>query len=289
MILMADSNDPNVVIFLLIVGAVSVCFAAAFVLRLPGDVAIFMTYGVTTVMLVSITVGMALNALGYFGEQPVGPETTDTTVEEPQEQDSPVRFEKEPNKPLPPLINFDQELNRLYELYENDPPEQLRSFREDYERMKSVKANRDNVISDLRASINPLSVIVDGDEEMREIVDGIGDRLLQYINGTASEFLSVEQATFYLDGEEKSIPEVQREEARIRTTVHNRGDRAKAEVAVRFLNQDGVKVKTTYLPVGEIAEGGEKKLDTRVYVPSVSTDVELYATAADESEEVLDL
>lgn len=287
--LMSERNDPNAVIFLLIVGAVSVCFAGAFILQLPGNVAIFMTYGVVTVMLVSITVGMALNALGYFGEQPVSPETTDTAVEQPQAEDRSVRYQKEPNKPLPPLINFDQELSRLYELYDNDPPEQLRSFRRDYERMKSVKANRDNVISDLRASLSPLSVVVDGDEEMQEVVDGIGNSLIQYIDGTASEFLSVEEATFYLNGEEKPIPEAQREEARIRTTVHNRGDRAKAEVAVRFLNEEGVKVKMTYLPVGEVAEGGAKKLDTRVYVPSVSTDAELYATAAGENEDVLDL
>jgi len=71
--------------------------------------------------------------------------------------------------------------------------------------------------------------------------------------------------------------------------VSNDGESMKTDVLLRFTDGDGIEVKQTKLPVGEVPTAATKELNTQVYVPSVASSVSVSPVPAAISREVLDM
>lgn len=272
----------NFAAFALFVGSVSIAFGAVFQIVFDGIIALILNGFVLGVGLISLVIGLSLDAIGGFDAQ-------STEVDEPDDSVAVRSRNDGDNRPLPPVLNFDAELEQIEEHYNESPREEFIQFREQYERLKSSPSNRSTIASDLRAMSNPLSVLAEG-EAIEPEVERINDGLFQYMEGSASDFLSVVEWSLYgEDGNECAVADSQSTKARFKARAENRGGKTKTEVFLRFRNTDGVVIKEAYLPVGLIREGQTKELDTQVYVPSLAVDADVYALAAADNKRVLDL
>lgn len=278
-------SGPNLAAFLLTAGGVTAVFIAIFVFAFPEPINQYFAGIVLGVTVITLIVGMVLDLLGYFGDEAKVGVPDEDGSSEPAQLES-VR--KRPNKPLPKQINFDDEIRQLRDHFDGDLPEQMDAFLTEYEKLKSSSQNRKVVAGSLRAALNPIAALVT-DEAAEEMVDEMGDRLFAYIKADPVDNMVVTEHAFYTDGVQTPIAELQTEQARIKATVHNKGDSAKAEVAVRFKNEAGVPVKTAYLPVGEVVTEARKELNTSVYVPSLATAADVFVVRATQDTPVLDM
>jgi hypothetical protein len=280
-----SSSGPNLAAFLLTVAGVTVAFITVFVFSFPGIIGRFFAGAVIAVTIITLIVGMVLDLLGYFGNQQkiLTQPTPDTATGVPES----VR--KKPNRPLPKRINFDEEIETLREYFDGELPPQMDSFLTEYMQLKTSTSNRKVKAGSLRAALNPIQTLVAGDEEMEELVTDMGDQLFSYIKADPVDNIVVTEHAFYRDGHQYPVEELQAENARIKATVHNQGESAKAEVAVQFKNTDDVPVKTAYLPVGNLVPEARKDLNTNVYVPSLATSASVFVIRATQDTEVLSM
>lgn len=274
----------NLGAFLLTVTGVTAMFVAIFTFAFPAPINQYFAGIVLSVTVVTLIIGMVLDLLGYFSDD-ARVLTDDDEYAEPEQLEA-VRAK--PNVPLPKQINFDQEIERLREHFDGELPRQMDSFLTEYQELKSTSKNRKVVAGSLRAALNPISALVD-DEELEEMVDDMGDRLFAYIKADPVDNIVVTEYAFFQDGVQTQVADQQGEQVRIKATVHNQGDTAKAEVAVRFTNAADVPVKTAYLPVGEVVTEARKELNTSVYVPSLATDADVFVIRATQDTPVLDM
>lgn len=274
----------NLGAFALVVGSVSIAFGSVFQLAIGGTVAFILNAIVVGVALVSIVIGLSLDAMGHFDDNNESEKSTET--DENTERLDEVEYSGN-NKPLPPVLNFDAKLQELASSYDT-VPDKFTKFQNQYERLKSSEANRDTIASDLRAMVNPL-VVTAPDEDAEQIAEDIGDQLFKFINESPSQLLEVEEWGLFEEGSECPVADAQGENVRIRAKVLNRGQSVNAELAVRFVSSDGVKIKNSYLPMGTVSEAETKSLDTQLYVPSLAVNAEVFAVAAGEKERVLDM
>jgi|GEM_PF-643277 len=281
-----EESGPNLAAFLLTAGSVTAVFVAIFVFAFPEPINQYFAGIVLAVTVITLIVGMVLDLLGYFGDEAKVPAPDDETASSEPTQLESVR--RRPNKPLPKQVNFDDEIRELRDHFGGDLPEQMDAFLTEYEKLKSSSQNRKVVAGSLRAALNPIAALVT-DEETEEMVDEMGDQLFAYIKADPVDNMVVTEHAFYTDGVQTPIADLQTEQARIKATVHNKGDSAKAEVAVRFKNEAGVPVKTAYLPVGEVVTEARKELNTSVYVPSLATAADVFVVRATQDTPVLDM
>jgi hypothetical protein len=229
--------------------------------------------------------GFVLEALSYFdgGEaEPTEPAEPTTTSSRPWVPDGDV-------KPLPPLINFDDELGELYDYFDGEFPSQAEAFLGGYKRMKTAdRGQRGSIASDVRAGLNPIVVLVD-DPEIESMLSRMGEDLFAYVKTDGAELVSVDRYALYDDGKKAPVDELQGRQARIRASVSNDGESMKTDVLLRFTDGDGIEVKRTKLPVGEVPTAATKELNTQVYVPSVASSVSVSPVPAAASREVLDM
>ena len=260
----ASQEFENLGAFLLTTIGVTAMFTAIFVFTFPPPIDQYFSAIVISVSVVTLIIGMVLDLLGYFEDDP------------------------SVNKPLPKKINFDDEIRRLRDHFDGELPRQMDSFLTEYQELKSSSKNRKVIAGSLRAALNPISALVDS-EEMEEMVDEMGDRLFAYIKADPVDNMVVTEYAFFKNGVQIQPVDQQGEQVRIKATVHNEGDTAKAEVAARFKNEAGVPVKTAYLPVGEVVTEARKELNTNVYVPSLATSVDVFVVRATQDTPVLDM
>ncbi|MDY6819037.1 MAG: hypothetical protein SVG88_10290 [Halobacteriales archaeon] len=289
--------------FIALVVLVSAVFLTTFSLVFKGRVLFVLAIAVVAIGLISMVLGFMLFALRHFDEiDSTYPErevnrpeielpatTTQPTTATDNEQAAEDTTPTQEIQPVPPLINFDDELAELEEYFDDEPPRQYRTFRDEYERLKTTRRNRESIVSSLRSSLNSLSVLVDGDEEAEAIVEDIGDRLFQYIKAEPVDYIEISDVGFFLDGQQYPIPDLQSEKVRIKATINNTGEKSNVVVVLRFLSKDGVQVRETSLPVGTVEPNGVKQLNTRVYVPSIATSYEILATIPETPRAFLDL
>jgi hypothetical protein len=285
--------EGNLASFLLAIGGVSIAFWAAFVFTFDGVVLQLLAIVVGVVAAFSLTVALVLDSLGYFDA-----ESGETDVATGDPADAGITVEAAGNgtvpksdKPLPPIINFDTELRALTEAFDDEPPTELADFREEYARLKEEVGNRKTIASSMRSGLNGLSVRVEqsDNDEALGITEDIGERLFRYIKASPAENVELIDVGLFVDGERVTVEGAQGETARIKTTIRNGGEEGKFEVAVRFENRNGITVREETLPAGRVTTNAQKTLDTRVYVPSLATGMEVRIVEAPEEREVLDL
>lgn len=264
-------EDPNLGSFFLVVGAVTCVFIAIFQLALPESVALLLTAGVLLVTILSAIVASLLETLGFF-DQDVETESTSTdrTAAE-SEAAKPWTPTSGTKYPLPPILDFDEELRTYYEMFDGDLPDEFDEFLSEYKRLKTTKDNRVNVASDLRADLNPIAVLFEDESRGAEIHDAIGERLLRYIDNDAADHLSLADVTFYDEaGNAVGVRSVDNALVDMRANIENAGEAMKVEVVVEFVDSDGAGLRRDTSPIGEIAPGATETFDARVYVPTAA-------------------
>ena len=266
-------EDPNLGSFFLVVGAVTCVFIAVFQFTLPEGVRLLLTGGVLLVTILSAIVASLLETLGYFDQESAadeGSERTDGTTTEGAEG-KPWTPTADTRYPLPPIVNFDDELRTYQEMFDGDLPGEFDEFVAEYKRLKTTKGNRVNIASDLRADLNPIGVLFDEGSRGAEIHDDIGDRLLRYIKNDAVEYLSLTDVGFYDDdGNEVDVASVDDGVIRAEASVENEGEATTVEVIVEFFDSDGTSLRRDTSPIGEISPGATETFDADVYVPSAA-------------------
>ena len=266
-------EDPNLGSFFLVVGAVTCVFIAVFQFTLPEGVRLLLTGGVLLVTILSAIVASLLETLGYFDQESAadeGSERTDGTTTEGAEG-KPWTPTADTRYPLPPIVNFDDELRTYQEMFDGDLPGEFDEFVAEYKRLKTTKGNRVNIASDLRADLNPIGVLFDEGSRGAEIHDDIGDRLLRYIKNDAVEYLSLTDVGFY-DGDDNEVDVASVDDGVIRAeaSVENEGEATTVEVIVEFFDSDGTSLRRDTSPIGEISPGATETFDADVYVPSAA-------------------
>ena len=283
---MAETErTPTLGRFFVLVLVVTCSFIVVFQQTLPGAVATTLSWVVIGASAISAMMGFVLEALSYFdgGEaEPTEPAKPTTTSSRPWVPDGDV-------KPLPPLINFDDELGELYDYFDGEFPSQAETFLKGYKRMKTAdRGQRGSIASDVRAGLNPIVVLVD-DPEIESMLSRMGEDLFAYVKTDGAGLVSVDRYALYDDGKKTPVDELQGRQARIRASVSNDGESMKTDVLLRFTDGDGIEVKRTKLPVGEVPTAATKELNTQVYVPSVASSVSVSPVPAAASREVLDM
>lgn len=262
-------TEPNLGAFLLTVAGVTVMFVAVFQFTLPSAVGQLLTIAVLAVTVISVVIGLTLDLLGYFDEPRSEPAVRTPDGPAPWVPTTGVR------RPLPPLLDFDEELAALQASFGGEFPPQMASFLDGYRRLKTTSANRRVVASDLRAALNPVSVLVP-DDEAEAIVEEIGARLFRYLDRDAAEHLTLTGVAFHDDdGTEGDVLSLRGGDARVRGRVRNEGEAVVGELIVRFRGADGAPIDRTYVPLGTFVPAGTRSFDAGVYVPAAATDADV--------------
>ncbi|MFC5366956.1 FxLYD domain-containing protein [Salinirubrum litoreum] len=264
-------EDPNFGSFVLTVGIVTCVFIAAFQFTLPSPVSHLLTAGVLLVTVLTAIIASALETLGYF-DPDRGTATTQTAEQTDTRPAKPWVVGNRQAAPLPPLLNFDAELRGFAELYDGDLPEQFDSFIEDYRRLKISRKNRTTIASDLRADLNPISVLFEDGSEGDELYQQISDKLFRYIKSDTLDSVSVRSVTFYdTDDTEATVSDLQGQVSRAEFVVENEGEETSVEVAVEFYDGTGTRIGSQTCPVGTIKPAAVREVSADVLVPADAT------------------
>ena len=255
--------DPNLGSFLLTIGIVTCVFIALFQFTMPSPVSHLLTAGVIVITVVSAGFAALLDSLNYF-DQSSG--STPQADSDPIQNDKPWVPDAQVSASLPPMINFDEELSELEEHFDGDLPDQLTPFIEDYRRLKTSPKNRMSIASDLRADLNPISVVLDEDGPEYEPYQRISDGLFRYIGDSADHLTVTDVTSRDAAGEPQEIGAVAGDVAAFDLSVHNEGEATDVEVTVEFY--EGNESLTTWTgSLKSVSPGATETISTNIYVP----------------------
>lgn len=260
-------DDPNLGSFLLVIAIVTCVFIALFQFTLPAPVSHLLTAGVIIITVVSAGFAALLDSLGFFdGTTPeeVVAQARTTDTKRPWVPSEPV------SAPLPPMLNFDDELQALSEHYDGDLPEQFDSFIAEYKRLKTNPGNRSTIASDLRADLNPIGTILEPDTPAYERYEQISDGLFRYI-GDSADHLNISETTFTdSSGTEREVSAINDELGYAEVTIDNDGEPAAITVVIE-LYEDDTLLSSRSCPVGTISPGESHTIETDIFVPKATT------------------
>ena len=258
--------DPNLGSFLLTIGIVTCVFIALFQFTMPSPVSHLLTAGVIVITVVSAGFAALLDSLDYFGSS----ESTPQAGPDSGRSRKPWVPEEAVSASLPPMINFDEELSELQAHFDGELPDQFTAFLEDYRRLKTNPTNRMSIASDLRADLNPISVILDEDTPEYELYEQMSDGLFRYI-GDSVDHLSVTDVTCRdAAGEPQEVGAVAGDVAVFDISVRNEGEATAVEVAVEFYDGE-MSLSTWSGSLNDVNSGATETISTNIYVPE-STD-----------------
>jgi hypothetical protein len=286
-------DDPNLGSFFLVVGVVTCVFIAVFQFTLPDPISFLLTAGTLLVTILSAIVASLLETLGYFDESTTNTNSAAADQAKVANQTGAVKPwvpTKGESEPLPPMINFDDELQTYYDLHDGDLPDPFDEFISEYKRLKTASSNRRTIASDMRTDLNPISVLYDDGSKGAAIYDEISDRLFRYIDSNNLDHLSLDGVAFFDDdGKEADVPAIAGQLGRIRASVSNEGDAVKIELYIEFVNGEGTTVDKATKPMGVINPGATKPFETKLYVPSIAKDATVALQLAPAGTQVADL
>ena len=273
-------DDPNLGSFLLTIGAVTCMFIALFQLGpVEPPVSHLLTAGVLIVTVVSAGFAALLDSLGYFDSTP--PEqreaSTDTTkTEYPWVPSAPV------SASLPPMLNFDAELQALHAHYDGDLPEQFDPFIAEYKRLKTNPSDRSSIASDLRADLNPIRTILDEESSAYDNYERITEGLFRYLGDAADHFTATEPVFYNSKDAAHDVVDINDELGRAEVTIDNDGEAIDIDLEIEFYDGDTLLSSRSY-PVGTVASGQQKTVDTDVFIPAAADQAMTVVTAAADS------
>ena len=271
-------EDPNLGSFLLVIAIVTCVFIALFQFTLPEPVSHLLTAGVIIITVVSTGFAALLDSLGYFdGMTPeaVAEQARTTGAKRPWVPAEPV------SASLPPMLNFDDELQALSDYYDGDLPDQFDPFIAEYKRLKTNPGNRSTIASDLRADLNPIGTILDQDSPVYDNYERISEGLFRYI-GNAAGHLTVEGPAFYDSTDtERDVADLNDELARAEVTIENEGEPIALDLVIEFYDAETL-LSSRSCPVGKITAGARKTVETDVFVPAAADDAVPVITPADQ-------
>jgi hypothetical protein len=294
-----------------LIAIITAVFTFSFSQVYSGRQLTYLLYSLYVIAVVSAISAFVLGTVRFMDEQdrtsPV-PEPDDDTQtlgsartasairpDDSQADDAPVETVDEPeaetasNQPIPIVLNFQEELDTVAEYFGDDEPPAFEDFKQGYRRLrKSGRANRDNIVSDLKATMNPILTQLESDDgatDALEAAEAIDENLFTYVDREPSELLTIDSADLFVDGQPVPAVEAQGATARIKARVRNQGDKTNSKVRLQFLGSDGVRLTDSYLSLGPVGEGQVKELNTNVYVPSLAHGYDIQAVEADEREE----
>jgi hypothetical protein len=255
--------DPNLGSFLLTIGIVTCVFIALFQFTMPSPVSHLLTAGVIVITVVSAGFAALLDSLNYFDQSS---DSTPQASPDPVRNDKPWVPKEQVSASLPPMINFDEELSELQEHFDGELPDQLTPFIEDYRRLKTNPKNRMSIASDLRADLNPISVILDEDGPEYEPYQRISDGLFRYIGDSADHLTVTDVTSRDAAGEPQEIGAVAGDVAAFDLSVHNEGEATDVEVTVEFYEGDESLTSWTG-SLKSVSPGATGTISTNIYVP----------------------
>jgi hypothetical protein len=260
-------EDPNLGSFLLTIGGVTCVFIALFQLGpVEPPVSHLLTAGVLIITVVSSGFAALLDSLGYFdGTTPeqVAEAARTTDTKRPWVPSQPV------SASLPPMLNFDEELQALADYYDGDLPEQFDPFITEYRRLKTNPENRSTIASDLRADLNPIGTILDEDTPAYDYYERISEGLFRYIGDTADHFTVTDPVFYDSTDNENDVTDINDELGRAEVTIDNDGEAIDVDLVVEFYDGDTL-LSSRSCPVGTVASGANKTVDTDVFVPAAA-------------------
>ena len=255
--------DPNLGSFLLTIGIVTCVFIALFQFTMPSPVSHLLTAGVIVITVVSAGFAALLDSLNYFSQSSDPPAQTDS---DPVQNSKPWVPEEQISASLPPMINFDEELSDLEAHFDGELPEQLTPFIEDYRRLKMNPENRMSIASDLRADLNPISVILDEDAPEYEPYERISDGLFRYIGDSADHLTITDVTSRDAAGQPQEIGAIAGDVAVFDISVRNEGETTDVEVIVEFYDGDE-SLSTWTGSLKTVNPGATETLSTNIYIP----------------------
>jgi len=225
-------EDPNLGSFLLTIGGVTCVFIALFQLGpVEPPVSHLLTAGVLIITVVSSGFAALLDSLGYFDG--TTPEQVAKAAEEAETKRPWVPAEPV-SASLPPMLNFDEELQALADYYDGDLPEQFDPFIAEYKRLKTNPGTRSTIASDLRADLNPIGTILDEDSPAYDHYESISEGLFRYIGDTA-DHITVSDPTFYNSSDTAhDVVDINDELGRAEVTIDNEGEAIDIDLVVEF-------------------------------------------------------
>ena len=260
-------SDPNLGSFLLTIGIVTCVFIALFQFTMPSPVSHLLTAGVIVITVVSAGFAALLDSLNYFSQSSEPPTQTDS---DPVQNSKPWVPEEQISASLPPMINFDEELSDLEAHFDGELPEQLTPFIEDYRRLKMNPENRMSIASDLRADLNPISVILDEDAPEYEPYERISDGLFRYIGDSADHLTITDATSRDAAGQPQDVGAIAGDVAVFDISVRNDGEATDVEVAIEFYDGDE-SLSTWSGSLKSVSPGATETISTNIYIPE-STD-----------------
>lgn len=259
-------EDPNLGSFLLTVGLVTCLFITLFQFTLPAPVSHLLTAGVIIITVVSAGFAALLDSLGYF-DRPRG--SGPRTAPEPIPTGKRWVPAEPVSAPLPPMINFDEELTELEERFDGTLPDEFTPFIKDYRRLKTNPRNRMTIASDLRADLNPVGAVLDEGTREYELYQQMGDGLFRYI-GDGMDHLTVTDVTGRDSaGHPQGIEAIAGELATFDVTVENEGETADVDIVVEFYDADDL-LSTQTVSLGTVRPGATESVSTNIYVPETA-------------------
>ena len=262
-------QDASLGSLLLVIGLVTCVFIALFQFTIPDPISHLLTAGVLFVTVLSAIFALVLDSLGYF-EPPAaadGVSARDSTGKSARAA-LPWVPANRPATPLPPLINFDDELRAYADMYDGELPKQFDAFIEDYRRLKTNTSNRRTIASDLRADLNPIGALFREGTEGYDLYERIGERLFRYIDADA-EHVTLSRVAFYDGaGEAVEVEAMRNQLGRVELTVGNEGEAVDVDVVVQFYDASGTAISSRTCRVGTVRPGASRTTDTEVFVPA---------------------
>jgi hypothetical protein len=289
-----------------LIAVITGVFAFSFSQVYSGQQLTYLLYSLYVISIMSAISAFVLGTVRFMDEQdrtaPAPEPGGDTPSPGPTRTATPVQSddatgatadeseaETAPNQPMPIVLNFQDELDTVSEYFGDDEPSALETFKRDYRRLrKAGRANRDNIVSDMKTTMNPIltQLEADGDAtEALEAAEAIDEALFTYVDREPSELLVIETADLFVAGRQVPAVDAQGSTARIKAKVRNQGDKTNVKVRLQFLGKDGIGLTDSYLSLGPVGEGQTKELNTSVYVPSLAQGYDVQAVEASEREE----
>lgn len=259
-------KDPNLGSFLLTIGGVTCVFIALFQLGpVEPPVSHLLTAGVLIITVVSAGFAALLDSLGYFDATPAQADKSSDVAN--------TRHPWVPAEPvsasLPPMLNFDQELQALSEQYDGDLPKQFDPFIREYKRLKTNPGNRSTIASDLRADLNPIGTILDEDSPAYDHYERISEGLFRYIGDSAEHFTATDPTFYNSSDAEHDVVDINDELGRAEVTIDNDGEAIDIDLLIEFYDGETL-LSSRSCPVGTVASGQQKTVDTDVFVPAAA-------------------